>query len=124
MPPRLLLTALLLAPALAGCRYNFVPLIPPEIEVELPARITEATLRRVGQELELQARVEGRFEPGYLEVVWFDGSRELGRDSVYLDAAQREARFTLAAPAQGAYRAALSFGGTVLRQLELYEVRP
>lgn len=124
MSPRLLLTVLLLAPALAGCRYNFVPLIPPTVEVELPTRVTQASLRRVGQELELRARVEGRFEPGYLEVVWFDGSRELGRDSVYLDAAQREARFTLAAPAQGAYRAALSFGGTVLRQIELYEVRP
>ncbi|MPY65590.1 hypothetical protein F8S09_02625 [Deinococcus sp. SDU3-2] len=124
MSPRLLLSVLLLAPALAGCRYNFVPLIPPQVEVELPARVTDASLRRAGQELELRARVEGRFEPGYLEVVWFDGPRELGRDSVYLDAAQREARFTLAAPAQGAYRAALSFSGTVLRQLELYEVRP
>ncbi|KEF35181.1 MULTISPECIES: hypothetical protein [Deinococcus] len=124
MSPRLLLTVLLLAPALASCRYNFVPLIPPVAEVTLPARITGASLRRAGQELELRARLEGRFEPGYLEVVWFDGGRELGRDSVYLDAAQREARFTLSAPTPGAYRAALSFGGTVLRQVELYEVRP
>ena len=120
---RLLLVGLL-APGLSGCRYNFVPLIPKPAEVTLPARVTAATLTREGGALVLRARVEGRFEPGYLSAVWFDGSRELGRDSVYLDAEQREGTFRLEAPGKGAYRAVLSFGGTVLRQVELYEVQP
>ncbi|THF69400.1 hypothetical protein E7T06_11910 [Deinococcus sp. Arct2-2] len=114
----------LLAPALGGCRYNFVPLIPPEVKVDFPARITGATLTRSGEVLTLQASLDGRFDPDYLSVVWFDGGRELGRDSVYLDAETRKATFALTAPTQGAYRALLSFSGNVLRQLELYEVQP
>jgi len=114
----------LLAPALGGCRYNFVPLIPPEVKVDFPARITGAALTRSGERLTLQATLDGRFDPGYLSVVWFDGGRELGRDSVYLDAETRKASFVLTAPDPGAYRALLSFGGNVLRQVELYEVQP
>ncbi|ACO46489.1 hypothetical protein DEDE109153_07780 [Deinococcus deserti] len=109
---------------LSACRYNYVPLIPPQAEVRLPARITNATLVREEQQLKLGAQIHGRFEPGYLTVQWFDGSRELGTDSVYLDSALREAVFRLDAPAKGAYRAVLSFGGIVLRQVELYEVSP
>ncbi|WP_345461142.1 hypothetical protein [Deinococcus carri] len=123
-PIRLLLLACLLAPALTACRYAYFPLVPQQVEVTLPARVTAATLTREGEGLVLRARVEGRFEPGYLSVAWFGGSRELGRDSVYLDAAQRDATFRLTAPEKGAYRAVLSFGGTVLRQVELYEVQP
>lgn len=123
-PTRLLLMACLLAPALSGCRYAFVPVVPRPVEVTLPTRVTAATLERDGDALVLRARVEGSFTPGYLGVVWFDGARELGRDSVYLDPAQREATFRLDAPDPGAYRAVLSFGGSVLRQVELYEVQP
>lgn len=123
-PLRPLLLACLLAPTLAGCRYAYFPLIPQPAEVTLPTRVTQASLTREGQVLVLRAHVEGRFEPGYLSVAWFDSSRELGRDSVYLDAAQRDATFRLAAPAPGAYRAILSYGGDVLRQVELYEVQP
>ncbi|EYB68340.1 hypothetical protein DEIPH_ctg025orf0217 [Deinococcus phoenicis] len=123
-PLRLLLLACLLTPALSGCRYAYVPLIPKAVEVTLPARVTTAALTREGEALVLRARVEGRFEPGYLSVAWFDGPRDLGRDSVYLDAAQRDATFRLPVPKPGAYRAVISFGGTVLRQVELYEVQP
>lgn len=123
-PLRPLLLAGLLLPVLAGCRYAYVPLIPAPAEVQLPTRVTSATLTREGRTLLLLAQVEGRFEPGYLSVAWFDSGRELGRDSVYLDAAQREATFRLEAPEAGAYRAVLAFGGNVLRQVELYEVDP
>ncbi|MFC4425914.1 hypothetical protein [Deinococcus navajonensis] len=119
----LLLTSALSA-GLTGCRYNFVPLIPAQTDVPLPARITGATLVREGEQLRLRAQLEGRFEPGYLSVKWYDSSRELGSDSVYLDSMQRQANFVLEAPAKGAYRALLSFGGLVLRQVELYEVQP
>lgn len=121
---RLLLLACLLAPALTACRYAYFPLVPKPVEVTLPARVTTATLKRDGANLLLQARVEGRFDPGYLSVAWFDGAQELGHDSVYLDAAQRDASFRLEAPNPGAYRAVISFGGTVLRQVELYEILP
>jgi hypothetical protein len=126
LPPslRLLLLAGLLTPALTGCRYAYVPLIPRTVEVTLPTRVTSATLVREGDALLLRARVDGRFEPGYLSVAWFDGARELGRDSVYLDAAQRDAAFRLEAPDPGAYRAVIAFDGAVLRQVELYEVQP
>jgi hypothetical protein len=123
-PARLLLLACLLAPALSGCRYTFVPLVPAPVEVTLPTRVTAATLERDGDALLLRARVDGHFSPGYLSVVWFDGARELGRDSVYLDPAQREATFRLDAPDPGAFRAVITFGGNVLRQVELYEVQP
>ncbi|MBZ9749483.1 hypothetical protein K7W42_01270 [Deinococcus sp. HMF7604] len=118
------LCLLLLAPALSGCRYNFVPLIPAQIETELPARVTGAVLERDSETLRLTAQVDGRFQPGYLSVAWFNSSEALGTDSVYLDSTQRRATFSLRAPDKGAYRAVLSFGGTVLRQVELYEVQP
>ncbi|GGK16245.1 hypothetical protein GCM10008955_07080 [Deinococcus malanensis] len=126
MNPRLVtgLLAGALCVTLSACRYNYVPLIPPQVEVRLPTRVTNATLAREEQQLRLKAQIDGRFEPGYLTVQWFDGSRELGTDNVYLDSAQREAVFRLDAPAKGAYRAVLSFGGVVLRQVELYEVSP
>ena len=114
----------LLATPLTACRYAFVPLVQAPVEVAMPVRVTTVTLLRSGTSLALQAQVDGRFEPGYLSVQWFDGSRSLGQDSVYLDTAQRRATFGLEAPQKGAYRAVLSFGGAVLRQAELYEVQP
>ncbi|WP_102128029.1 hypothetical protein [Deinococcus planocerae] len=121
---RLLALACLLAPALSACRYTFLPVVPAPAQVTLPTRVTAATLERDGDTLVLRARVDGEFTPGYLGVAWFDGARELGRDSVYLDPAQRGATFRLDAPDPGAFRAVLTFGGNVLRQVELYEVQP
>ena len=121
-PP--LLAALLLAPLLSGCRFNFVPLIPPPVQVSLPIRITQADLKREGDALVLAVTLDGRLEPGYLTAHWFDGAKELGTDSVYLDAQTRSAALRLPVTGKGAYRAVLSFGGTVLRQVELYEVSP
>ncbi len=109
---------------LGGCRYNFVPLLPPVVAPNLPPRVTDASLRRDGDQLTVTATVDGRFEPGYLSVNWFDSTRAIGSDSVYLDATQRTATFKLTAPDEGAYRAVLSFGGAVMRQVELYEVLP
>ncbi|CAM3954100.1 hypothetical protein [Deinococcus marmoris] len=109
---------------LGGCRYNFVPLLPPVVAPNLPVRVTEASLRRDGDQLTVTATVDGRFEPGFLSVKWFDSTRAIGSDSVYLDASQRTATFKLTAPDEGAYRAVLSFGGAVMRQVELYEVLP
>lgn len=123
--PALRLTLLcLLAAPLTACRYAFVPAVPTPVEVALPVRVTSAALIRQGDALLVQAQVDGRFEPDYLKVQWFDGSRSLGQDSVYLDSAQRRASFRLEAPEKGAYRAVLSFGGVVLRQVELYEIQP
>lgn len=119
----LLLGAALCLP-LTACRYNFVPLIPPVQETKLPVRLTDVTLTRDGETLTLKAKVTGTFEPGYLGVRWYAGAQEIGQDSLFLDAAQSAATFTLAAPAKAAYRAVLTFGGVVLRQVELYEVAP
>lgn len=123
-PALLCALALPLSLGLGGCRYNFVPLLPPVVEPNLPARIAGATLTRDGETLVLTAAVQGRFDPGYLSVEWFDSGQPLASDSVYLDASQRSATFRLTAPDEGAYRAVLSFGGAVLRQVELYEVQP
>lgn len=119
-----LLALALASPLLGGCRFNFVPLIPPPAQVSLPTRITQAELKREGDALVLAVTLDGRLEPGYLTAHWFDGARELGTDSVYLDADTRSAALRLPAAGKGAYRAVLSFGGTVLRQVELYEVNP
>lgn len=124
LSPPALLCLLALPLSLSSCRYNFVPLLPAVAAPNLPVRVTAASLRRDGDELIVTATVEGRFEPGYLSVNWFNGSRVLGSDNVYLDVDQRMASFTLSAPDEGAYRAVLSFGGAVLRQVELYEVQP
>ena len=120
----LLLSAGLSLLSLSACRYNFAPLIPAQTQVQLPVRLVQATLKREGDMLRLSAKLDGRFQPDYLRAYWFDGSRELGQDSVYLDAGQQEANFTLEAARPGAYRAVLAFGGTVLRQVELTEVQP
>lgn len=118
------LACLLLVPLLSGCRYNFVPLVPRPVEFQLPVRIVGATLERADQELILKARLEGKFEPGYLTVNWFNHAQAIAQDSVYLDSTLRDVTFRLPAPDQGAYRATLTFGGNVLRQVELYEVTP
>ena len=120
------LLLLLLLPLLGGCRYNFVPLIPKTTGalLSLPVRISEASLVREGDMLLLRAKLDGKFEAGYLKATWFNDSKKLAEDSVYVDTAQPTATFKLAAPDKGAYRANLSFGGNVLRQVELYEVKP
>ncbi|ADV68268.1 hypothetical protein [Deinococcus maricopensis] len=117
---------LLLAVTLGGCRYTFVPLIPPEVRATMPVRLTEGTLTRTGDTLTARARLDPRTLPagtsgGYLSVVWALGDRELARDSVYLDAAQTLAEFRLAAPDKGNYRATLLWDGAALRQLDLRE---
>lgn len=126
MKPFRLLLALLLSGLLCGllgsCRYNFVPVIPREAALELPTRLTDATLQRQGEVLEVRAQLQGQVKPGYLSVAWFNGDSELGRDSVYLDDSQRQAVFHLNAPQKGIYRAMLLFDGTLLRQLDLREV--
>ncbi|CAM3725703.1 hypothetical protein [Deinococcus frigens] len=123
-PALLCALALPLGLGLGGCRYNFVPLLPPVVTPDLPPRVTDASLKRDGDQLIVTATVDGRFEPGYLGVNWFESTRAIGSDSVYLDASQRTATFRLTAPDEGAYRAVLSFGGAVMRQVELYEVLP
>lgn len=124
MRSRALLPLLLLAPLLGGCRYNFVPLIPPVAEVNLPPRIFGAEIRRESEELVLTAQLQGRFEAGYLNVTWFSGATPIGHDSVYLDSTEREATFRLKAPEKAAYRAALGLGDNVMRLVEFYEVKP
>lgn len=119
MPKTLVL--LLLCPLLGGCRYNFFPVIPAPAPLESPVRL-RAELTRQGDTLRLQATLQGQ-QAGYLSVVWRRGDLELGRDSVYLDAAQRQAHFELPAPRGGDYRAMLLFDGTLLRQLDLNEAQ-
>ncbi|WP_424951119.1 hypothetical protein [Deinococcus sp.] len=116
-----LLALLLLTPLLGGCRYSFIPIIPPPLQVSLPTRIVAAELRREGDDLTVSATLSGSFTPDYLSVVWYDADTELGRDSVYLDNAQRAASFRMTAPRKGSYRALLSYGGVLLRQIELRE---
>lgn len=124
--PLLLPALVLLLPlTLSSCRYNFAPPIPKaSAPFELPARVEQVELKRQGDKLLLHAALIGKFEPGYLSVQWFDGSRAIGQDTVWLDSKLREANFELLAPQKGAYRAALLFGGNVMRQVELYEVAP
>lgn len=115
----------MLSPLLAGCRYNFVPLIPAQTaKFTLPVRVTQATLKREGDRLRLSASLEGKFDPDYLRVEWFNNSTLIGSDSVYLDSTLKQASFELQAPQPGAYRAVLFFGSNALRQVELYEVNP
>ena len=123
---RAALLPLLLLPILSGCRYNFVPVIPRATysDLKLPVKISQAELTRQGDDLVLHAELHEHIDPGYLKVTWFDNATKIGEDSLYLDADLREADFRLPAPNKGAYRAALSFGGNVLRQVELYEVQP
>ena len=118
---RPLLFLLLVMPLLGGCRYSFVPIIPPSVQVTLPTRITSAALRREGDALIVSATLGGQFAPDYLSVVWYDNDTELGRDSVYLDRAKLSAEFRLNAPGKGSYRALLSYAGVLLRQVELRE---
>ena len=118
---RPMLLLLLIAPLLGACRYSFIPIIPPQVQVSLPTRIASAALRREGNDLVVAAQLAGQVVPDYLSVVWYDADTELGRDSVYLDNTQRAAEFRLPAPNKGSYRALLSYGGVLLRQVELRE---
>ncbi|MFC6590703.1 hypothetical protein ACFP81_00715 [Deinococcus lacus] len=73
------LLALLLLPALSGCRYAYVPLIPPVAQPQLPVRVFDVNLVREGEEVVVRAQVAGRFEPGYLSVQWFRGQKRWGQ---------------------------------------------
>lgn len=121
-----LLLPLLLLPSLSSCRFNMFPLIPEKAPdaVSLPIRISKLTLVRQDQELVLNAKIVGDFEPGYLTVKWFNNFDPISEDNVYLDKDQRSATFKLPAPEKAAYRATLMFDEKVLRQVELYEVAP
>ncbi|WP_425147846.1 hypothetical protein [Deinococcus sp.] len=121
MRPPFLALLLTLLPLLGGCRYTFIPVIPERVAISLPPSLASASLLRRGDELLVSAALGGQITPGYLSVVWYDGDKELGRDSVYLDTELRRAEFRLQAPAKGSYRALLSFGGVLLRQVELRE---
>ncbi len=116
-----LLALLLLTPLLGGCRYTFLPLIPPQVQVSLPTRISKAELRREGNDLVVAVTLGGELTPDYLSVVWYDADTELGRDSLYLDNTQRSGEFRMTAPKKGSYRALLSYAGVLLRQVELRE---
>ena len=116
-----LLALLLLTPLLGGCRYTFLPLIPPPVQVSLPTRLVKAELRREGDDLVVAATLSGDLKPDYLSVVWYDADTELGRDSLYLDNTQRSGEFRMTAPKKGSYRALLSYAGVLLRQVELRE---
>lgn len=120
--PLPLLCLLALAPTLAGCRYTFIPLVPPLRAGELPDRLTGASLVRKGENLEVRARLQDPRQRGYLTVIWYRGDTELARDNTYLDEQGPDATFTLSAPEKANYRAVLSFEGQVLRQLDLPEV--
>lgn len=116
--------ALLLLLPLSSCRYAYFPPIPKPLNLEMPTRVQQVTLQREEGQLKLRVQLAGRFEAGFLKVVWYDSNKEIGRDSVYVDAAQPWASFTLDAPEAGAYRAILVFDDVALRQVELYEVSP
>ncbi len=111
----LLLTAAL---ALTGCRYTFVPLVPPLTQGTFPTRLADVGVTRDGDTLTLTATLQDARSSGYLSCVWYLGSEEVGRDTVFVDPQGRVARFKLPAPTRGAYRADLAFEGTVLRQVE------
>lgn len=103
---------------LTGCRYTFIPLIPPKATGTIPVRL-KAELVRDGDDLLLSATLDDPQARGYLEVRWYREGTPLGQDSSYLDAAGSTARFRLNAPERASgYRAVLSFGGAVLRQLD------
>lgn len=120
--PCQLIIVLALLPALAGCRYTFIPLVPQNRVGELPNRLTGASLVRKGETLEVRARLQDPRQRGYLTVIWYRGDTELARDNTYLDELGPNATFTLNAPDKANYRAVLSFEGQVLRQLDLPEV--
>ena len=101
-----------------------MPPLTPEFWAILGTLVLLEGLLSADNALVLAVTLDGRLEPGYLTAHWFDGARELGTDSMYLDADTRSAALRLPAADKGAYRAVLSFGGTVLRQVELYEVGP
>ena len=113
--------------AAAASRVPDWSLVTADIEVD----IAPQSMRRIAGRA--PAGLAGRLyrngpakfrRPGGNAAHWFDGAKELGNDSVYLDADTRSATLRLPATGKGAYRAVLSFGGTVLRQVELYEVTP
>ncbi len=84
----------------------------------MPVRLTNTTLIREGTRLVATARLDGQLQGDYLSVVWLRGDHEVGRDSVYLDQKQRQARFVLPNADPGDYRVMLLFSGTLLRQLD------
>lgn len=105
--------------ALAGCRYTFWPLIPPE--VPFPNRVAvSGTLEPKGSSVRAAIEVRRWPEPNYLELRWFKGDELAAERSVWIE---RPQRFEVTFPyTQGAlYRLLLIAGNRPLLQLDLGE---
>ncbi|WP_110886213.1 hypothetical protein [Deinococcus yavapaiensis] len=113
-----------LALLLGSCRYTSFPLVPPVLQGDVPARLSAASLQRVGDALELRLVLDARSGSGFFDVAWFDGDALLARDRTYVDASDPNAVFRLSATPGGEFRALVSFEGTLLRQFELTEAAP
>lgn len=127
-PPTAALAALAaLAVLLGACRPLYLPPIPsgtaPPPALALQAELAAAVGSEAG--LMLTVFVERVPEEGWLAVQWFDPSnREVASDSAWLDGEREGLTLELPLPADvavrpGEWRALLSFGGVIVRQLSV-----
>lgn len=126
LPRAGLLAALALYGALVACAPLYLPPVPEGRSAEVPERLElSAELHRsaeLGLELHLGfARIP---EAGWLAVQWFSpAGREVASDALWLEPGDVGLEPLLALPDQpltpGLWRAVLSFGGTLVRQVSL-----
>ncbi|HGY09595.1 MAG TPA: hypothetical protein ENK37_06035 [Oceanithermus profundus] len=83
---KLWLAGLLLL-GVAGCRYTFWPLIPPE--QAYPERISiNGTLEPEGDTARAVLQIRRWPEPDYLELRWYQGDALVGERSIWVEAPQ------------------------------------
>jgi len=104
---------------LAGCRYTFWPLIPPE--AAFPERVSvTGRLEPAGEAARAVLVVRRWPEPDYLELRWYAGDELVAERSLWVE---RPRRLELTFPyAEGAlYRLLVVVEGRPLLQLDLGE---
>lgn len=121
-----LLAALALCGALSACAPLYLPPVPEERDIAVPERLElSAELRQSAQQrLELHLTFARIPEAGWLAVQWFSpAGREVASDALWLEPGDVGLEPLLALADQpltpGLWRAVLSFGGTLVRQVSL-----
>ncbi len=108
-------------PLLGGCVYTSFPLIPAVQSGTFPSRFESKGLMLEPGNLSLKVKLRSSTaspSAGFLSVVWYEDDKEVGRDSVYLDASAPEATFRYPYKVEKPYRASLIFRGDVVRQFD------
>lgn len=110
------LAVLMLPLLLSGCTFISFPIVPDPVQASFP--VLPKTDGLVLQDTTLFLKVSIPSGEGYLGVIWYQQDKELGRESVYIDAQVPEVTFKKTIDPKLPHRAILLYQQKIIRQYE------